>query len=309
MKYCPKCEKELDIEEFGLNKSRHDGRQDLCKLHAAERSREYYANNKEKHKTTVRIYKLKNPYQKLTHKICKKCKQDKPIDKYGGVNNQDQKCWDCKNPPKTIKSDTKICLCCNKEHKTKKENVCSSCISVYNRYRKKHYLVSLIGGKCSNCGLDDLLCLDFHHIDPKNKSFTIGSNLPSKSIEILEEEAKKCVLLCSHCHRKHHGRMDIYILDYFERNINNTKKRKEEKEYTPNESKRKVKRPSKEELHKLVWSMPTIEIAKLYGVSDKSIEKWCRCYEIDKPPRGYWAKKRSKVMSNYITYNTNKEAS
>ncbi|MBD2254409.1 group I intron-associated PD-(D/E)XK endonuclease [Nostoc parmelioides] len=53
---------------------------------------------------------------------------------------------------------------------------------------------------------------------------------------------------------------------------------------------RKVVRPSKEELEKLVWEKPTAQIGKDFGVSDKSVEKWCKAYGIDKPPRGYWAK-------------------
>ena len=53
---------------------------------------------------------------------------------------------------------------------------------------------------------------------------------------------------------------------------------------------RKVERPSKEELFKLIWEIPTIHIAKKYKVSDKAISKWCKIYEIVKPPRGYWTK-------------------
>lgn len=56
---------------------------------------------------------------------------------------------------------------------------------------------------------------------------------------------------------------------------------------------RKVDRPSKEELSKMVWEKPTTAIAADYGVSDKAVEKWCKSYEISKPPRGYWAKQRS----------------
>ncbi|BAT55007.1 hypothetical protein NOS3756_39830 [Nostoc sp. NIES-3756] len=56
---------------------------------------------------------------------------------------------------------------------------------------------------------------------------------------------------------------------------------------------RKVVRPSKEELEKLVWEKPTAQIGKDLGVSDKAVEKWCKAYGIDKPPRGYWAKSNS----------------
>lgn len=55
---------------------------------------------------------------------------------------------------------------------------------------------------------------------------------------------------------------------------------------------RRCERPSKEELEKIVWIKPTIQIAKDFGVSDKAVEKWCKTYDINKPPRGYWAKKQ-----------------
>lgn len=55
-----------------------------------------------------------------------------------------------------------------------------------------------------------------------------------------------------------------------------------------NLDKRKVEIPSKEDLAKLVWEISTVQIAKRFGVSDKSIEKWCKAYGISKPPKGYW---------------------
>jgi hypothetical protein len=57
--------------------------------------------------------------------------------------------------------------------------------------------------------------------------------------------------------------------------------------------KTKATRPTKEDLHKLLWEMPTIKVAEKFGVSDKAIEKWSKAYKITKPPRGYWAKKIS----------------
>jgi hypothetical protein len=53
---------------------------------------------------------------------------------------------------------------------------------------------------------------------------------------------------------------------------------------------RKVDRPSKEELKKMLWEMPTVQLAKKFGVSDKAIEKWAKAYNLEKPPRGYWEK-------------------
>jgi hypothetical protein len=59
----------------------------------------------------------------------------------------------------------------------------------------------------------------------------------------------------------------------------------------------KVKnKPTKEELQQLVWSKPTTEIAKQYGVTDKAIEKWCKKCGVEKPPRGYWQKQKFGVL-------------
>jgi transposase-like protein len=62
------------------------------------------------------------------------------------------------------------------------------------------------------------------------------------------------------------------------------------------EEKRKVDRPSKEELKKLLWEIPTQRLAEKYGVSDVAISKWAKSYGIDKPPRGYWAKKAAEKI-------------
>lgn len=53
---------------------------------------------------------------------------------------------------------------------------------------------------------------------------------------------------------------------------------------------RKVSRPSKEELNKLLWEKPTTQIAEELGVSDVAIAKWAKQYDLSKPPRGYWTK-------------------
>jgi hypothetical protein len=63
---------------------------------------------------------------------------------------------------------------------------------------------------------------------------------------------------------------------------------------------RKVERPSKEELKKLIWEQPTLQIARQLGVSDKAIAKWCSIYDLDKPSRGYWAKKKFKASPTGI---------
>jgi hypothetical protein len=50
---------------------------------------------------------------------------------------------------------------------------------------------------------------------------------------------------------------------------------------------------SKVELEKLTWTMPTVEIALQFGVSDVAVGKRCRSLGIKKPPPGFWAKVRA----------------
>ena len=46
----------------------------------------------------------------------------------------------------------------------------------------------------------------------------------------------------------------------------------------------------KEILSELIWKIPSTEIAKIYGCSDRTIGKKCKRYNITKPNRGYWTK-------------------
>ena len=55
----------------------------------------------------------------------------------------------------------------------------------------------LLGGKCAQCG--SVENLEFDHIAPKTKKFTIG-NRSSCSEKLFLEELAKCQLLCGVCH-------------------------------------------------------------------------------------------------------------
>lgn len=45
-------------------------------------------------------------------------------------------------------------------------------------------------------------------------------------------------------------------------------------------------------LEKMIWEKPTTKIAEEFGVSDKAVEKWCKKYNIQKPGKGYWMKRK-----------------
>jgi endonuclease I len=63
---------------------------------------------------------------------------------------------------------------------------------------------------CKKCGELRYYVLDFHHLDPSQKDFDIACG--GFGYEKLEQEIKKCVLLCSNCHREfHHKERNEYI--------------------------------------------------------------------------------------------------
>ena len=59
--------------------------------------------------------------------------------------------------------------------------------------------------KCEICGYDKCLgALDFHHLDPSQKDFTISNSNIYKNLDKLKEEVNKCILVCANCHREIH---------------------------------------------------------------------------------------------------------
>ena len=55
---------------------------------------------------------------------------------------------------------------------------------------------------CVECGENHPACIQFHHLDRKDKSFNIGGIIGRTHISIkrLEEEISKCDILCGNCH-------------------------------------------------------------------------------------------------------------
>jgi transcription elongation factor Elf1 len=58
---------------------------------------------------------------------------------------------------------------------------------------------------CEHCGETHIACLDFHHKDPATKDIVLAHAVKQGwSYERIMDEVKKCVVLCSNCHRKVH---------------------------------------------------------------------------------------------------------
>lgn len=67
----------------------------------------------------------------------------------------------------------------------------------YYHSKRRPELLALVGDSCKNCGKVDNL--EFDHVEPELKSFSINSNMTASNEEVLEE-LKKCQLLCKDCH-------------------------------------------------------------------------------------------------------------
>lgn len=57
---------------------------------------------------------------------------------------------------------------------------------------------------CSNCGESRWWVLDFHHIDPTKKEYSLGVLKYNGSKPKILKEIEKCIVLCSNCHRDLH---------------------------------------------------------------------------------------------------------
>ena len=60
-------------------------------------------------------------------------------------------------------------------------------------------LVKMYHGDCEKCGYrKNYAALEFHHLDPETKPFQLDlRSLSNRKWLAIEEEVKKCILLCS----------------------------------------------------------------------------------------------------------------
>lgn len=164
------------------------------------------------------------------------------------------------------------------------------------RRKTKERLVKAFGGQCAICGVDDSPCImDFHHLVSEEKAFGLGGARGSvRSWEKIAEEAKKCVMLCANCHRRHHyenviipedaPRFDEKYLDYKKREIENCPVCGSEKK-SNRQSTCSVKCAGKKR-GKVDWAIyddllreeikkktPLTKIGQMIGISDNGVRK------------------------------------
>jgi hypothetical protein len=88
---------------------------------------------------------------------------------------------------------------------------CKSCTSLQTLERQrrlKQELVDYKGGACTKCGYNKYIgALEFHHLDPTKKDFTIAHRRHTNFNDEIRKELDKCILVCSNCHREIHNEM------------------------------------------------------------------------------------------------------
>lgn len=169
------------------------------------------------------------------------------------------------------------------------------------RNRLKERATYVLGGKCQLCGYDKCLqALDFHHVNPEEKSSDFNANT-NRSWQTTRDEIKKCTLLCSNCHREvHAGLIPMESLS----SSFDEEKAKEIDQLVKDVKKHKInyclncgveisgkakfcvacahletrvaERPTRERMKELIRSTPFTQIGKMFGVTDNTIRKWCK---------------------------------
>ena len=174
------------------------------------------------------------------------------------------------------------------------------------RKRRKEDIVYVMGKCCQLCGYNKAItALELHHLNPSEKEFSIGKIL-NKNWNLINEEIKKCILVCANCHREiHEGLITQKLISSYnaERaieissHINRLKHHQDrycpkcgeiisqKAEYCPkcaNEMRQKVERPSREELKQLIRKESFLGIARMYDnkITDNAIRKWCDAYKL-----------------------------
>lgn len=146
----------------------------------------------------LRTYDLgSNPFLACQmNKSCSVCKETKPHSDFykakrrpDGVSSNCKKCHDSRNKVRQI-ANPEI-------YRALRNTTKLRALDRYNEWKAQQ--------KCTMCPEDDPACLDLHHLDPTEKEATLASVSRSWSWEKMEQEIKKCIVVCRNCHAKIHA--------------------------------------------------------------------------------------------------------
>ena len=133
----------------------------------------------------------------MENKRCSTCKEYKPLKQFY-----------FKNKKKKIKQ-SKCIICSNlytKKHYSENKEAYLTNVKKNNKkyiLQNKIFLRELkLSNKCVSCDEDNPDVLDFDHIKPEDKRLEVSYMAThAYSIKTILKEIKKCILVCSNCHR------------------------------------------------------------------------------------------------------------
>ena len=174
-----------------------------------------------------------------------------------------------------------------------------------HQHTAKDRIIQTMGGCCQICGYNKCVqALDLHHINPEEKDRVISGNLLNNAWTKVCNELKKCILVCANCHREIHAGLhneklvssyNNEIADQFAQMIEKFKTK--QNHYCKNcgaviyrgstycikcsqTIRRVCERPNREELKQLIRATSFTTIASKYNVTDNTIRKWCKSYNL-----------------------------
>lgn len=136
-------------------------------------------------------------------KRCTKCGQLKPKsefhkDKYTN-DGLGYRCKECVRNYRKVNRDKILVV----ERRYIEANRDKITLRKHNRQIEHTKFVNSLKTPCVKCGETREYIIDFHHINPSNKEFTIGAT-KQWGRKRLMNEVKKCISLCRNCHSEFH---------------------------------------------------------------------------------------------------------
>lgn len=212
MKECINCNivKEYDCFYFKKATFKYDNQ---CKECIKNKRHEYYLLNKEEiyqNNIIKRIF-LAEEINKTKNHPCIDCgKQYEPFcmdydhlsDKIMTISKMIHETFSLKNILKEIEKCELICVLCHRTRTFNRKR--SKGIKTYYPcyYRNLKILLDVKNKPCEICDIQyEFWQMEFDHLDHENKTYEVGHLLLS-SQKKLENEIKKCQILCSLCHRR-----------------------------------------------------------------------------------------------------------
>lgn len=131
-------------------------------------------------------------------KLCYKCSTTKPLFDFNKSKSRKDGvqsiCRDCSKQANNIGY---------RENPNRSKSVKENRDKV-RKFNKRFITKYKIMCGCKLCNETEVACLDFHHLDPSMKEDNLA-RMDTCSISKIKEEIRKCVVLCSNCHRKLHA--------------------------------------------------------------------------------------------------------